>query len=61
MGGLTAIGRVPQFDPNLPVMPVLSGRNEVDSMQRIYLGIAFLSVMALVFTSLIALDKMIGG
>ena len=42
-------------------MPGLSGRNEDDSMQRIYLGIAFLSVMALVFTSLIALDKMIGG
>jgi hypothetical protein len=42
-------------------MLVLSGRNEVDGVQRIYLGIAFLSVMALIFVSLVALDKMIGG
>jgi hypothetical protein len=30
-------------------------------MQRIYLGIAFIGVIGLVFASLIALDKMIGG
>jgi hypothetical protein len=30
-------------------------------MQRIYLGIAFLSVAGLVFASLLAIDKMLGG
>jgi hypothetical protein len=35
--------------------------NEVNTMQRIYLGIAFLSVAGLVFASLLAIDKMLGG
>jgi hypothetical protein len=30
-------------------------------MQQIYLGITFLSVLGLVFASLLALDKVIGG
>ena len=34
---------------------------EIDSMKRIYLGVAFLGVMGLVFGLLIILNRAIGG
>jgi hypothetical protein len=69
MGRLTAIGKpfgsgkAAQCHNSTRTIPRRWGYQEErgNSMQRIYLGIAFLGVMGLVFASLVALDRMIGG